>query len=286
MDQVFISYAREDWQYADRLYMDLRRAEIDAWIDTRSLLAGQNWKKEVPKVIKNSKFFIALISKNSLNKRGFVQREIKHALEVLAEIPSNEIYFIPVRLDESEPYDEDLLNLNWVDLFPSYTEGLRRILTTLTSLKKKPLEFLQPAKSILSEDKSLSLEDPDDDKYFTFETRHAINYAPYRKFSDYIKDFIEKLPKSTIYSDTNYLYYISLITSSPGVGLPKFLIDKYPNVLVLVLQHRYTNLKTEKEYFTIDLWFDNVRHNLKITYESVIQIAVPTIGLNLEKVAQ
>ncbi|MVM34857.1 TIR domain-containing protein [Spirosoma sp. HMF4905] len=264
--------------------MDLRRAEIDAWIDTRCLLPGQNWKKEIPTIIQNSKLFIALISKYSLNKRGYIQREIKYALEVLKEVPSHDIYFIPVRLDESIPYDEGLLNLNWVDLYPSYSEGLRRILTSLTNLNKKPLEFLSPVKSILSEENSLIIENPNDHKYLTFGTRHAINYTPYRKFSDYVKDFIEKLPKSAIYSGLNYLYYITLLTKSEAVVLPPFLLEKYPNNIVLVLQHRYTNLKTEKDYFTVDLWFDNSRHNLKITYESIIQIVVPTIGLNIEKV--
>jgi hypothetical protein len=38
---VFISYAREDRMYAERLYMDLRRAELDVWMDTKRLLPSQ-----------------------------------------------------------------------------------------------------------------------------------------------------------------------------------------------------------------------------------------------------
>lgn len=50
--KVFISYAREDWEIAERVWGDLKRAGIDAWIDRKELLPGQNWKTEISKAIR------------------------------------------------------------------------------------------------------------------------------------------------------------------------------------------------------------------------------------------
>ena len=128
MIKLFLSYAREDIESATILCDDLRRRDIDVWFDRDSLLPGQNWKREVKKAINNSHFFIALISKNTINKKGFVQKELKQALDILDEIPTSKIYIIPVRLDECILSDEKLKEIHLVDLFPSWSDGVLKIL--------------------------------------------------------------------------------------------------------------------------------------------------------------
>ena len=39
--QVFICYAKEDIQTAERLYQDLKQKGIQVWMDKKSLLPGQ-----------------------------------------------------------------------------------------------------------------------------------------------------------------------------------------------------------------------------------------------------
>jgi len=54
--------------------------------------------------------------KNSVNKEGYIQKEIKFALDKALEMPEGRIYLIPVRLEECEvPYS--LSPYQWVDLF-------------------------------------------------------------------------------------------------------------------------------------------------------------------------
>ncbi|QTA82990.1 Sulfatase-modifying factor enzyme domain-containing protein [Desulfonema limicola] len=62
--KIFISYTREDYDIAKRLYDDLKKAGIDPWMDKVNLLPGQNWKIHITKAIKESKYFIALLSSN------------------------------------------------------------------------------------------------------------------------------------------------------------------------------------------------------------------------------
>ena len=88
--RVFISYAHEDKVAAEKLYLDLRKYDINAWIDSEYLLPGQKWKTEIKQAIRESRFFIALLSENSIRKRGFVQSELAEALEILREFPESD----------------------------------------------------------------------------------------------------------------------------------------------------------------------------------------------------
>jgi hypothetical protein len=125
--KVFISYARADLQIAKKLYNDLKTLGVKPWLDIEDLLPGQPWKIAIKRAIKESNYFIALLSNHSVSKIGFVQSELKQALEVLNEFPEGKIFLIPVRADECAPSHEKLEDLNWVDLFPSYENGLHKI---------------------------------------------------------------------------------------------------------------------------------------------------------------
>ncbi len=126
--KVFISYAREDADMANRVYSDLKAHGVEPWLDTVDLLPGARWKTAVAGAVRECRYFLALMSSSSVNKRGYVQKELRHALDVLDELPQTEIFLIPVRLDECRPSHERLADLNWVDLFTSYDEGMERII--------------------------------------------------------------------------------------------------------------------------------------------------------------
>ncbi|WKZ39393.1 MAG: toll/interleukin-1 receptor domain-containing protein [Anaerolineales bacterium] len=112
---VFISYAREDQSQANHLYDTLINRGHKPWMDKRDLIAGQNWESEIRRAIEKADFFIALMSSKSVTKRGFVQKEIRFALDILGEIPPGRIYFIPARLEICEVPDI-IKHLHWVDL--------------------------------------------------------------------------------------------------------------------------------------------------------------------------
>src|ERR1043166_2284428 len=129
--QIFISYAREDVETAERLYHDLKRAGLNPWLDKVSLLPGELWRIRIRDTIKSSSYFIALLSSKSVSKRGYVQKELKDALSVLEEVPETQVFLIPVRLNECKPSHAQLRELHWLDLFPSYEQGLGSLLRAL-----------------------------------------------------------------------------------------------------------------------------------------------------------
>jgi len=157
LQKVFIGYAREDEAVAIRLYNDLTSAGLDVWIDKKSLLAGQEWRSTIRKAIKDSRYFISLISRNSVPKRGFVQKELKIALDILDEFPESDIYIIPVRLDESEPSQEELRSLHWVDMFPNWQEGLEKILKSIRIYPIEPAIIIEPPSKLIDQDTDLRI---------------------------------------------------------------------------------------------------------------------------------
>jgi hypothetical protein len=127
----FISYAREDADIARRLFEDISVRGGLPWLDVECLLPGQDWTDAVRVAIREASHFIALISTRSVNKRGYVQKELRQALEIRTEFPPGATFVIPVRIDPTIPVHQDLLRLHWLDLFPSYEHSLPRLMKSL-----------------------------------------------------------------------------------------------------------------------------------------------------------
>jgi hypothetical protein len=113
---VFISYSRLDTPVIKQIYLTLKLAGYRPWMDTEDILPGQDWYKQITCAIKDSTIFIAFISKNSINKRGMLQVELKEAFKVWQSKLIDDIYLIPVRLEECEVSDE-LSKFQWLDLY-------------------------------------------------------------------------------------------------------------------------------------------------------------------------
>jgi hypothetical protein len=131
MTTAFICYCKEDRAIALRLREDLERSGVSTWIDKKNLLPGQEWELEIPAAIRRSDLFLALMSKRSVDKHGYVQKELRIALDVLDEFPPGDVFVIPVRLEPCEPRHDQLKNKQRVDLFPNFEDGLEQILRAI-----------------------------------------------------------------------------------------------------------------------------------------------------------
>jgi hypothetical protein len=131
LPQVFVAYGKEDEKLAARLYEDLNRAGFSPWMDVRKLLAGQNWPRAIEAAIENSDFFMACFSGNSVRRKGGFQSEIRYALDCARQVPLEEIYIVPVRLDDCEVPRAIQHELQYIDLFPDWDAGMERLLTML-----------------------------------------------------------------------------------------------------------------------------------------------------------
>lgn len=104
--QVFISYAKPDREAAGELYDWLKQNGFDSWIDFKKIKGGQNWDFEIKRALDRSGIIVILWSKNSRDRRGYIQRELRISLDKYQEKLIDDIFIIPVILDESPIPDQ------------------------------------------------------------------------------------------------------------------------------------------------------------------------------------
>ncbi len=115
--RVFLVHAVQDKPIVRDLYARLKSETwIDPWFDEENLLPGQNWDLEIQKALRGIDAIIICLSKLSIAKEGYIQKEIKRALDICDEKPEGAIFIIPLRLDDCEiPFR--LKKFHWVDYF-------------------------------------------------------------------------------------------------------------------------------------------------------------------------
>ena len=128
---VFITYVHEDSVCAEELYDALTIAGFDPWMDRRKLMPGQNWARAIEDSMSVSEFVIACFSTRSVTKKGGFQAEIRYALDCAQRIPLDQVFLIPVRLDDCRVPERITREVQYVDLFPNWDAGLVKVLKML-----------------------------------------------------------------------------------------------------------------------------------------------------------
>jgi hypothetical protein len=122
--QIFLAYVKEDEAQVVGLYSALETAGFSPWMDVRRLLPGQNWPRAIQQAIETSDFFLACFSSHSVRKRGGFQAEIRYALDCARQVPLDQIFLVPVRLDACEVPRAVQAEFQWIDLFPDWSRGI------------------------------------------------------------------------------------------------------------------------------------------------------------------
>jgi len=135
--QVFLAYVVEDSALVDQLCFDLQMRGFDPWIDRQRLLPGQNWPRAIQHAIEASDYFIGCFSRNSVAKRGNFQAELRYALDCAQLVPQDEIFFIPVRLDDCQLPLAVSRSIQYVDLFPDWDKGVSRIVSMVRRQQRR-----------------------------------------------------------------------------------------------------------------------------------------------------
>jgi formylglycine-generating enzyme required for sulfatase activity len=129
----------------------------------RKAFACQDFDLEIYKAARDSDSIIICLSKVSVTKEGYVNKEIRRALEAADEKPEGAIYIIPLRLDDCSPSFERLKKLHWADYFtPNAHEKLLKALRVRASMLKietfeSEVESVIQSKPVMLEDDGLDL---------------------------------------------------------------------------------------------------------------------------------
>src|SRR5689334_19670877 len=97
---IFLSYAKEDIDTVRRLKRRLVKDGFRVWMDEHDLLPGQDWDMSIRDAITNSGLVLVLLSRSAVSKTGYIQKEIRVALDLAEMRPAGQLFVVPVRLDD------------------------------------------------------------------------------------------------------------------------------------------------------------------------------------------
>ena len=129
--RVFIAYVEEDLAFARRLYRAFEEGGFRPWLVIKKLMPGQNWPRAIETAIQTSDFFVPCFSRRATTKRGSFHSELRYALFCAAKVPLDEIFLIPLRLDDCIVPPRISKQIQYLDLFPNWDAGMSRLIAIM-----------------------------------------------------------------------------------------------------------------------------------------------------------
>ncbi|MBV9725738.1 MAG: tetratricopeptide repeat protein [Gammaproteobacteria bacterium] len=141
---VFLSYASEDAEAAERIATALHAACVEVWFDKSELRGGDAWDQKIRKQIKTCALFIPLISHATHARReGYFRLEWKLAVDRSHLMDAELAFLVPVVIDDTRDDDERVPDrfreVHWTRLPggetpPAFVERIKRLLSPNVAL--------------------------------------------------------------------------------------------------------------------------------------------------------
>jgi TolB-like protein/tetratricopeptide (TPR) repeat protein len=136
---VFLSYASQDAEAAQKICDALRAAGIEVWFDQSELRGGDAWDQSIRKQIKTCALFLPVISHTTHDRReGYFRLEWKLAIDRCHLMDANLAFLLPVVIDDTRDDDERV------------PERFREVQWTRLPGGETPAAFVERIKRLLS----------------------------------------------------------------------------------------------------------------------------------------
>jgi TolB-like protein/Flp pilus assembly protein TadD len=136
---VFLSYASQDAEAAQRIADALRAAGVEVWFDMSELRGGDAWDQKLRRQIRDCALFVPIISTNSeARPEGYFRLEWDLADQRSHMIVRHRAFIVPICLDRTPEFDagvpESFQRVQWTRLpggetSPTFVERVRRLLS-------------------------------------------------------------------------------------------------------------------------------------------------------------
>ena len=77
-------------------------------------------------------------------------------------------------------------------------------------------------------------------------------------------------------------FYLTFKTRDPGVDIPEFLLERYPEEMTIVLQNQFWGLKVGEDQFEVGLTFQKLPALLVIPYAALTAFVDPSVQFGLQ----
>jgi hypothetical protein len=113
----------------------------------------------------------------------------------------------------------------------------------------------------------------------------AKDYIGYQELTDaalrsVVRDALKRVEKQGLIASHHFC--ITFKTHFPGVEIPDFLREQYPDEMMIILQHQYSGLKVRDDYFQVMLSFRKIPATLTIPFAAMTQFVDPGVQFGLQ----
>jgi TolB-like protein len=150
---VFLSYASQDAEAAERIATALRAAGIEVWFDKSQLRGGDAWDRQIRKQIHDCRVFIAVISARTESRdEGYFRREWKLAVDRTVDLAADVPFLLPVVIDDTNEatsrVPDEFLRVQWMRLpagsaTPTFVERIARLMAGRVSERPESMRAPQ-----------------------------------------------------------------------------------------------------------------------------------------------
>ena len=121
MKAIFVSYASQDAEAAERICTALRQAGLEVWFDKGELRGGEAWDASIRKQVKGCQLFLPIISANTqAREEGYFRREWNLAVGRTLDMADDKAFLLPVVVDTTLESDarvpEKFRDVQWTRL--------------------------------------------------------------------------------------------------------------------------------------------------------------------------
>jgi hypothetical protein len=95
-----------------------------------------------------------------------------------------------------------------------------------------------------------------------------------------VRDALRKTEKSGLVG--SHHFYLTFKTQFPGVELPDFLREQYPEEMTIILQHQYWGLKVTDDSFEVTLTFKKLPATLHVPLAALTAFFDPGVQFGLQ----
>ena len=95
-----------------------------------------------------------------------------------------------------------------------------------------------------------------------------------------VKTALRQVQKHGLIDDHHF--FITFQTDYPGVEMPDYLQEKYPDEMTIVLQYQFDDLQIHEDKFSVILSFNNVPERMVVPFEAVTGFADPSVKFGLQ----
>ncbi|HTQ14378.1 MAG TPA: ClpXP protease specificity-enhancing factor SspB [Rhizomicrobium sp.] len=113
----------------------------------------------------------------------------------------------------------------------------------------------------------------------------AKDYIGYQQLTDaalrgVVRDALRRVEKQGLIA--SHHFRITFKTAFPGVEIPDFLREQYPEEMTVILQHQFWGLKVKEDVFEVTLSFKKVPATLSIPFAALTQFVDPGVDFGLQ----